>query len=52
VKKGSVEDENGELGVFWIGLMTGTYYFDQFNVKLDLPTYTNEEYDQYLQGII
>ena len=32
-------------------LIVGTYYFDQFNVKVDLPTYTDEEYEQYLQGI-
>lgn len=31
-------------------LSTGTYYFDQFDVKLNLPTYTDEEYDQWLQG--
>ena len=30
--------------------MLGTYYFDQFNVKVDFPTYTVEEYDIYLQG--
>ena len=32
-------------------LMTGTYYFDQFNVKVDMATYTDEEYEKYLQGI-
>ena len=31
-------------------LITGTYYFDQFDVKVDVPTYSPEEYDQYLQG--
>lgn len=30
--------------------MAGTYYFDQFNVKLDLPSYTNEEYESFLKG--
>ena len=39
VKKGSVEDENG------------TYYFDQFDVKVDVPTYTEEEYENWLKGI-
>ena len=33
-----------------IGLTTGTYYFDQFNVKFDLPTYTSEEYEEFLRG--
>lgn len=32
-------------------LIAGTYHFDQFNMKIDLPTYTSEEYEQYLQGI-
>ena len=31
-------------------LITGTYYFDQFDVKVDTPVYAPEEYDQYLQG--
>jgi DNA methyltransferase 1-associated protein 1 len=35
-----------------VNLIAGTYYFDQFNVKLDLPSYTDEEYDLYLQGKI
>lgn len=35
----------------FMGLIAGTYCFDQFSVKLDLPTYTDEEYDQFLQGI-
>lgn len=30
--------------------MTGTYYFDQFDVKVDMPTYTDEEYERFLQG--
>jgi hypothetical protein len=48
VKKGSVEDENGSYHT--MQLMTGTYYFDQFNVKVDVHPYTDEEYEQYLQG--
>ena len=31
-------------------LTSGIYHFDQFNVKIDLPTYTSEEYPQFLQG--
>ena len=50
VKKGSVEDENGSNSTFSIALMAGIYHFDQFNVKIDLPTYAIEEYEQYLQG--
>jgi len=33
-------------------LIAGTYYFDQFNIKVDMPKYTEEEYEKYLQGII
>jgi hypothetical protein len=33
------------------GLLTaGTYYFDQFNVNVDMPKYTDEEYEKFLQG--
>jgi hypothetical protein len=32
-------------------LMIGTYHFDQFNVKVDIPRYTDEEYENVLQGI-
>src|ERR1700738_938511 len=50
VKKGSLEDENGwnrsELA------NTGAYHFDQYNVKVDVHPYTDEEYEQYLQGIL
>lgn len=35
---------------FNIGLITGTYYFDQFDVKIDLPKYTTDEYDLFLKG--
>ena len=31
-----------------IHFKAGGYHFDQFNVKLDLPTYTDEEYEQFL----
>ena len=50
VKKGSVEDENGSVGIQVLGSQTGTYYFDQFNAKLDFPIYTAEEYELYMQG--
>jgi DNA methyltransferase 1-associated protein 1 len=27
----------------------GTYHFDQFDVRIDLPTYSDQEYEQFLQ---
>jgi hypothetical protein len=45
-----MEDENGRFR--WLQqLMEGTYYFDQFNVDVGIPKYTDEEYEQYLQGM-
>jgi hypothetical protein len=32
--------------------MIGTYYFDQFNIKVEVHPYTDEEYEQLLQGTI
>lgn len=50
VKKGSLEDENGSVGPLVLDSRLGTYYFDQFNAKLEFPNYTAEEYEQYMQG--
>lgn len=45
-----MEDENG-LFPSQAELMLGIYHFDQFNVKVDFPNYTNDEYELYLQGL-
>jgi hypothetical protein len=45
-----MEDENGSFPI-QAELTLGIYHFDQFNVKVDFPSYTNDEYELFLQGL-